>query len=382
MRILHVTDCYLPQLGGIEMHVHDLATRQRDGGDDAQIVTTTPAVVDDDPTWVSRLGQTRDGTGARLTRALDQLSERLSNQPVDVVHVHVSVLSPFATAAARLTGSRGIPTLVTVHSLWSRLGPLPAVACTLLRLRDWPLTWSAVSDRAAEPLRAMLGPSMPVYVLPNAVDIEHWRRVGQQAVGASSPTPTIISVMRMTRRKRPLPLLRMLQHVRMTVPPTQPFDAVIIGDGPQRSAVERFLRRHRMEEWVRLTGAMDRAEIRRELAVASVNVAPAQLESFGLAALEARTVGLPVVACSRGGVGEFVVHRVNGLLTVDDDDMVSALAELVMDGASRAELTANNRAQPPLLDWSTVCRLNADLYAHTMGRAGYRGRAARVGARP
>ena len=83
-----------------------------------------------------------------------------------------------------------------------------------------------------------------------------------------------------------------------------------------------------------------------ELAVASVYVAPALLESFGLAALEARTVGLPVVACGRGGVGEFVVHRVNGLLTLDDDDMVSALAELVMDGASRAELTANNRAQP------------------------------------
>ena len=48
MRILHVTDCYLPQLGGIEMHVHDLATCQR-WRNDAQVVHDGSASVDDDP---------------------------------------------------------------------------------------------------------------------------------------------------------------------------------------------------------------------------------------------------------------------------------------------------------------------------------------------
>ena len=41
MRILHVTDAYLPRTGGIEMHVHDLAQAQAAGGDEVDIVTMT-----------------------------------------------------------------------------------------------------------------------------------------------------------------------------------------------------------------------------------------------------------------------------------------------------------------------------------------------------
>ena len=46
MRILHVTDAYLPRLGGIEMHVHDLAQAQAAAGDDVDIITMTRWVFD------------------------------------------------------------------------------------------------------------------------------------------------------------------------------------------------------------------------------------------------------------------------------------------------------------------------------------------------
>ena len=39
LRIVHVSDCYLPRLGGIERQVHDLAVRQRQRGHEVQIVT-------------------------------------------------------------------------------------------------------------------------------------------------------------------------------------------------------------------------------------------------------------------------------------------------------------------------------------------------------
>ncbi len=42
MRIAHVSDCYLPRLGGIEMQVHDLATRQRAAGHETTVITQTP----------------------------------------------------------------------------------------------------------------------------------------------------------------------------------------------------------------------------------------------------------------------------------------------------------------------------------------------------
>lgn len=373
MRLLHVSDCYLPQLGGIEMHVHDLATRQRDAGDDVRVATTTgdqsPGT---DQGWVVRLGQVHGRRAPRLSLAVDQLADLLLTSPVDVVHVHVSVLSPFATGAARMATRLGFPTVVTVHSLWSRLGPLPAIARTVLGLQDWPLTWSAVSTRAAEPLRRMLGPAIPVHVLPNAVDVHRWQAaVDTTLEGGASPT-TIVSVMRMTRRKRPLPLVRMLRRVRAGLPERFPIEAVIVGDGPQRSAVERYLRRHRMESWVRLTGELDRTDIRRELEAAAVYVAPAELESFGIAALEARAVGLPVVASRRGGVGEFIADGVEGLLVPDDDAMVAALAGLLSDPLTRSAMAQHNRRVLPALDWSSVCADNARLYARAIDDASVR----------
>lgn len=177
MRVLHLTDGYLPRVGGIELHVRDLATRQRLLGVDARVVTLTPVGDEPDPTWVHRIGGLQDGGTPSLRRAAVHLERVLSPGSTDVVHVHLSVLSPFGILAARQAAARGLPTVVTVHSMWSRLGPAPAVARDLLGLRRWPLTWSAVSDRAAEPVRDLLGPGTPVAVLPNAVEPDGWRGV-------------------------------------------------------------------------------------------------------------------------------------------------------------------------------------------------------------
>ncbi len=74
--------------------------------------------------------------------------------------------------------------------------------------------------------------------------------------GARSPphdppnTVTIASVMRLTRRKRPMPLLRMLRRLRDRVSPNIELRAVIIGDGPLRDAMAGYLRSHDMESWV------------------------------------------------------------------------------------------------------------------------------------
>ena len=350
MRILHVSDCYWPRLGGIEMHLRDLVVHQRAAGHDARVVTTGPPPLDGTPddVWVHRVSG-----GAAVPGLLRELRP-------EVVHVHVSMFSPFATATAWRTSSLGLPTAVTVHSMWSRLGPLPAAACGLLRLRSWSISWSAVSQRAAEPLRAILGPAIPVRVLPNAVEPARWRELGGPDL--SPDIPTVISVMRMTHTKRTLPLARILHDVRRRVPADQPLRALVVGDGPQRPALARYLRRNRMDTWVEVPGRMDRSAVRRALIGSAVYLAPAELESFGIAALEARTVGLPVVASSHSGVGEFVTHGTEGLLGASDDALGAHVARLVTDGALRAAITHHNVAVPPRHDWIEACRRTEDLY--------------------
>ena len=103
---------------------------------------------------------------------------------------------------------------------------------------------------------------------------------------------------------------------------------MIIGEGPERASLEKYLRAHDLTDVVELVGRRTRDEIRTEFARADIFVAPANLESFGIAALEARCAGLPVVAKARTGIREFVANGREGLLAQSDRDMVDQLLRL------------------------------------------------------
>lgn len=362
MRIAHVSDCYLPQLGGIEMHVHDLAVQQRRAGHEVHVVTATrPAAGDPpDPPWVRRVACDVPTPGVRTYAASRGLARLLDSGDYDVVHVHASVISPFALSGAYHAATSGLPTLVTVHSLWSGLGVLPTVAESLLQMSRWPVVWSAVSETAGAPVRRALGDATTVAVLPNGIDPEDW------TVPAVEPVlgqVTVVTVMRLASRKRPIPLMRMLRQVRRALPADLALRAVVIGDGPQRSAVERYVRWHRMHECVSLPGRLDRRSIRDVFGTSDLYVAPADLESFGIAALEARCAGLPVVASGHGGVAEFISHGTDGFLASSDAAMVDAMLELILQPGVRRSMACHNRAVVPGVTWQEVLRRCEQLYA-------------------
>lgn len=344
MRILHVTDCYLPRLGGIEMHVRDLAIAQRAAGNDARIVTSTPGPDGGDEPWVTRL-------------AYRDLPALLRREQPDVVHAHVSVISPLALSSSRHAVELGLPVVVTVHSIWPSTPGLASVAGAVLGLSDRPVLWSAVSSRAAASVAAVLGQGSRPLVLHNAVDPSFWRVQHER-----DETVTIVSVMRMAPRKRPLALARILREVRNAVPAEVPLKAVIVGDGSLNGALTRFVDRH-LADWVALPGQLDRGQIRDLYSSASLYVAPARLESFGIAALEARCAGLPVVASSRGGVVDFITPGLDGFLGDDDQAMVAAITTLATDRALLTAMAAHARAFIPPLDWKAACSASLDAYA-------------------
>ena len=95
--------------------------------------------------------------------------------------------------------------------------------------------------------------------------------------------------------------------------------------------------RHGLGSWVDLPGPGGPGRAAGDLPPsADVYVAPARLESFGIAAIEARAAGLPVVARADSGVREFVQDGVEGLLAGSDEAMVDALVRLVMRSRSAA----------------------------------------------
>ena len=112
-----------------------------------------------------------------------------------------------------------------------------------------------------------------------------------------------------------------------------------------------------MEEWTRLPGRVSRDELRERYWSADLYLTPARLEAFGIAALEARTAGLPVLARSGTGVADFVQHGVDGLLAADDDALASALARLVSDSRLRETMARHAATTPPSQSWPEVVSL-------------------------
>jgi len=360
LRIGLVSDCYVPRLGGIEMQVHDLARHLQGAGHEVVVITPTPGPAVMDGVRVRRIDVPLLPFDIPFTpKAFRLVAEIIREEGVDVAHFHGGIASPLAYGAARAAQAAGVPTVVTVHCMWSYATPVFAALDRVGRWTEWPAVLSAVSDVAAQPLRRIAGPDRDVIVLPNGIDNDQW---AVEPVERDPSVVTVVSVMRLAPRKRPLQLLKMVRKVVSRLDGEVGLRVVVIGEGPERPQLEKYLRTNGLTEVVELVGRRSRDEIRAVFARSDVFVAPANLESFGIAALEARCAGLPVVAKARTGIREFVEHGREGLLASNDADMVDQLTRIVRDRELRRVITKNNRETPSPVDWSEVVLRNVAAY--------------------
>ncbi|MCW2725576.1 MAG: GDP-mannose-dependent alpha-(1-2)-phosphatidylinositol mannosyltransferase [Frankiales bacterium] len=372
MRIAHVTDFYLPRLGGIEMHVGDLAARQVAQGHEVTVITSSPGEGTTDPADGPAVVRVTDGLRrphAFHPQAPFSGAKELLDGRFDMVHVHVGVASPLGFWAARTASRAGLPTVVTVHSLWAWAHPIFQALDRPGGYSRLPIRWTAVSEAAAGPVRRVVSGPGAVTVLPNGIDPERWD-VPRDDRGDDDEI-LLVGVMRLAARKRPLQMLRMVREVRRRTPAGTRLRVVIVGEGPYRSRLERYLRRHEMTGWVSLPGRQGREQIRDLYRRADVFVAPADLESFGIAALEARCAGVPVVAKGGNGISEFVRDGRDGLLVADDAAMVDALVRVCAEPALRAALAGHAGAGTVPVSWTSTLALTDDAYreaAELVGR--------------
>lgn len=386
MKVALLSDCYLPRLGGIEVQVHDLAARLVGHGHEVVIFTATPGDQGERGGFVDQVdGVPVHRLALRLPFELPVnplaptlLRRRLADGGFDVAHVHMGVVSPFAVDCARVSLGMGLPTAMTWHCM---LGPLEPVFRAARYVRTWAargVAMSAVSAVAAEPLQRIVGADSVVNVLSNGIDVDRWAAAAHQApVREAGSGIRVVSAMRLAARKRPMPLLRIMARVRSLVPTDIGISLEILGEGPDRRRLERFVAAHDMGSWVHLPGRVPREELRQTYAEADIYVAPAPLESFGIAALEARTVGLPVVGRWGSGLQEFVQDGLNGFLAADDEAMAGAVARLVTDEKLRASMTAYNRGTLPEQSWGRILAVAEAEYRRAMALAGPAARAAR-----
>jgi glycosyltransferase involved in cell wall biosynthesis len=361
VRIVHVSDCYAPRTGGIESQVRDLARAQAAAGDEVHVLTATAgasghhapgdAPEDDGGVLVHRLGTplpfdlpVNPAAPPRLRALLDRLEP-------DVVHVHAGVLSPFAFDGTRVAVGAGLPVAVTWHCMLDGVaGPLRTVVGAT-RWRSAPLALSAVSAAAARRVESVFGG--PVAVVPDGVDLDAWVPT-TSARGTAGPL-RLVATMRLAPRKRGPALVDVVARAARALP-RGAVTLDVIGDGPARTAMQRRAHRRRVADVVRLRGRLPRTQLRAAYADADVFLAPARLEAFGIAALEARTAGLVVVAWRGTGAEEFVTSGEDGLLVTDDAAMTAAVVRLATEPGLLDRLRTAARDRRPVHGWDLTVR--------------------------
>lgn len=268
---------------------------------------------------------------------------------LDVLHVHYAVPHAAAAWMAREALGDRAPRLVTtlhgtdVSGVGDDPSHLPITRLSLLR-SDAVTTPSAWLHRAAYENLDLPG-ECPIEIIPNFVDADRYTPTRDRTrLRAIFPDLTpedrvLIHVSNFRPVKRVVDVVRVFRAVAGDAP----CRLVLVGDGPDRSLVEREVRAHGLGERVACLGRQDHfAEL---LAAADVFLLPSESESFGLAALEALCCGVPVVASDVGGLPEVVRPGVTGFLAPPGD--VGAFAahvrRLFTDAALRDALARQAR---------------------------------------
>jgi glycogen(starch) synthase len=362
VRITHVTDCYLPLLGGIETQVARLAEQQAAAGHDVSVVCTTPArpgahgvtTERDGPVTVHRLAARVPGGYPVHPRAPHHVARILRAARPDVVHLHMGVLTPSTQASLRTVVRAGLPAVLTVHSVWGSAGRTFAALDRVVRWSRWPVLWSAVSELTAAPLRRIVGDRGEVVVLHNGLDLDAWRVPRtERADRMEGAAVHVVTATRFAPRKRVLPLLEVVRDAVARLPEGA-LHATVAGDGPELDTARRFIREHDLGGVVSLPGRLDATGLKRLYARADVFAAPAVEEAFGIAALEGQAAGLAVVTRSQSGVAERLTDGVDALLADDDPGFTDALVRLATEPDLLDGLIARNRDVPSSAGWPRV----------------------------
>ncbi|MDY7228001.1 N-acetyl-alpha-D-glucosaminyl L-malate synthase BshA [Hyalangium rubrum] len=239
-------------------------------------------------------------------------------EKLDVLHVHYAV--PHATAAwmaREVLGDKAPRIVTTLHGTDTTLvgidpSYLPITRFSILR-SDAVTTPSAFLRRATWEGFG-IPESVPIEVIFNFVDTRHYApnrdrtalRTLFPDLGDTEQVLIHVSNFRPVKRIQDVVSVFAEVHRRFQC------RLVMVGDGPERSPAERRLRELGLEERVAFVGKQE--QFVELLAASDVFLLPSEQESFGLAALEALSCGVPVVASHIGGVPELVDHGETGYL--------------------------------------------------------------------
>lgn len=327
-------------VGGAERVNLDIIRYLSQAGYEITFATTLPDI---DHNWIGEFaGHTPDifvlDRFLRLPDVPRFLAYLVTSRKVDVVMISNSFLGyqllPYLRARCP-----GVVFLDYCHSeeeTWKN-GGYPRLGAAYQELLDLNITSSEyvkrwMVARGAQPER--------IEVCYTNVDVERWRPDAQlrrsirASLGLDDDTALILFVGRLSAEKRPAMLAHILRQVQDS---GRRFLCLVLGDGPERTALEQAVRSERLGVAVRVLGRVGDEELRARLAAADILLLPSLVEGISVAVLEAMAMGIVPVSARVGGQPEVVTAECGVLVSHGPDELeeyVRAL-QLLIDAPER-----------------------------------------------
>jgi glycosyltransferase involved in cell wall biosynthesis len=278
--------------------------------------------------------------GVRYLSAMRRFGGHFSRMRPHIVHTHNFVSHVHAAPAARLAR---VPVVHTKHGralasfAWSK-----RLRRYLYHLADRIVV---VSKETGESFLAKSGVDPArIVVIYNGIDTARFRNLdragARRELGIAQESVVFGAVSRLDTVKDHPTMLRAFAKASKRRPNCV---FVVVGDGPERGAIERLIAELGLEGSVKLTGFTD--DVPRRLAAFDLFLQPSTEEGLSLTILEASAAGVPVVASAVGGTSEIIENGRTGTLVPagDTDALAAALSGFIENPAPFREMARGAR---------------------------------------
>jgi N-acetyl-alpha-D-glucosaminyl L-malate synthase BshA len=259
-----------------------------------------------------------------------RMAEVAQEHELDLLHVHYAIPHSVSAYLAQkmLAPVRRIPFVTTLHGTDITLVGLDRSYFPITKFSiEESDGVTSISNNLREHTLEVFGVKNEIQVIHNFVNCKMYQP-NHEKEGARQFAPEgeklLIHLSNFRPVKRVDDCIRILAEVRKEYPA----HLLMVGDGPDRGPAEQLARSLGVSKHVSFLGKRDHVE--RLIPLAHVLLMPSEMESFGLAGLEAMACGVPPVATRVGGVAELITHGVDGYMEAVGDTAAQAARVLAL----------------------------------------------------
>ena len=291
-------------------------------------------------------------------------------EKLDILHVHYAI--PHASAAfmaKQILKSHGIniPFVTTLHGTDITLvGRDPSFEPVITFCINESDAVTAVSESLKAATFEHFNVKRNIHVISNFVVPESEKSVFSEHMRlkyASDGERIVCHISNFRKVKRVDDVVRVFALLNKAIPSK----LILVGDGPERYLCERLCREFNLCDKVIFLGKV--RDTTHVLEIADVFLLPSETESFGLAALEAMAVGVPVISSNTGGIPEVNIHGFSGYLSNvgDVEDMAKNMIHLLHpDNLPTFKINAKERSKEFSLE--KILPLYEEIYRNLVTR--------------